>query len=514
MAKLSWPSSGVRLNHRPLCASMLMGALFMGLGLTSCEGDSGPDPCLGVNCNLVGTCINVGGEAQCDCSLGYESVGATCQAICGDGMIGIGELCDDGNYNVADGCTICRPDAGYTCQGEPSICATACGDGSIGGGEECDDGNANQGDGCDPQCQVEPGWECVGAPSVCELPVVIHVDYSSSASNPGGLSWAQAYPTVQAGVDAANSYLLSSPGADVELWVARGTYYPYDYPGHTLTLHADIRLYGGFQGTEQARSERSPYLSAQTILNGEGTVESIMSATGADGLIIDGFILQNGEGSQGGALRLDSSNATVRNCTFTDSHASNGGAIYILTSTVAVYNSTFLRNDSGRGGAVYLQDGGFSATNTVFAENSSGWGGAFATANTGSLSGTFTNCTFYANDATYGRAIDADFANINNSIVWGHGTNDPISASVTGGNNVSEDVSGSGTGDPNTNADPMFTNATAGDFTLRAGSPCIDAASDTQAPSSDILGRLRYDDPSSPNSAGGIADIGAYEYQP
>lgn len=26
--------------------------------------------------------------------------------------------------------------------------------------EECDDGNTSPGDGCDPNCKVEPGWEC------------------------------------------------------------------------------------------------------------------------------------------------------------------------------------------------------------------------------------------------------------------------------------------------------------------------------------------------------------------
>ena len=43
----------------------------------------------------------------------------------------------------------------------------ACGNGDIEAGEACDDGNVVGGDGCDPGCLVEPGWVCVGEPSVC-----------------------------------------------------------------------------------------------------------------------------------------------------------------------------------------------------------------------------------------------------------------------------------------------------------------------------------------------------------
>ncbi len=42
-----------------------------------------------------------------------------------------------------------------------------CGDGVIEGAEACDDGGTAPGDGCDASCQVEPGWICVGEPSVC-----------------------------------------------------------------------------------------------------------------------------------------------------------------------------------------------------------------------------------------------------------------------------------------------------------------------------------------------------------
>jgi cysteine-rich repeat protein len=43
----------------------------------------------------------------------------------------------------------------------------SCGDGLIVGTERCDDGGTTPGDGCDASCQIEPGWDCVGEPSVC-----------------------------------------------------------------------------------------------------------------------------------------------------------------------------------------------------------------------------------------------------------------------------------------------------------------------------------------------------------
>ncbi len=44
-----------------------------------------------------------------------------------------------------------------------------CGDGAIGTGEACDDGDTASGDGCSSTCQIETGYQCSGEPSVCTL---------------------------------------------------------------------------------------------------------------------------------------------------------------------------------------------------------------------------------------------------------------------------------------------------------------------------------------------------------
>ena len=62
-------------------------------------------------------------------------------AGCGDGQVGPGEQCDDGNLDVTDDC---RNDC----------VSAACGDGVIQAGEACDDGNLDDTDACRATCAV------------------------------------------------------------------------------------------------------------------------------------------------------------------------------------------------------------------------------------------------------------------------------------------------------------------------------------------------------------------------
>jgi cysteine-rich repeat protein len=70
------------------------------------------------------------------------------QGLCGDGVIQLGEDCDDGNTTGCDGCSSdCRDETG-------------CGDGVTCGEEECDDGNDSDCDGCSSACRAEIGTQC------------------------------------------------------------------------------------------------------------------------------------------------------------------------------------------------------------------------------------------------------------------------------------------------------------------------------------------------------------------
>ncbi|MFH2005400.1 MAG: DUF4215 domain-containing protein [bacterium] len=89
---------------------------------------------------------------------------------CGNGVQEPEESCDDGDSLDGDGCSgRCQVELGWVCDGAPSLCDTICGDGRVRGLEACDDGNTDDGDGCTDLCEPEAGWVCVGEPSECEL---------------------------------------------------------------------------------------------------------------------------------------------------------------------------------------------------------------------------------------------------------------------------------------------------------------------------------------------------------
>ncbi|CAI2368231.1 unnamed protein product [Moneuplotes crassus] len=82
---------------------------------------------------------------------------------CGDGIVQPTNLeqCDDGNFDVEDGCNDhCFLEVG-SCTQNPSTCFTQCGDGIKDTFEECDDGNEINSDGCDSNCNLEDYWTCI-----------------------------------------------------------------------------------------------------------------------------------------------------------------------------------------------------------------------------------------------------------------------------------------------------------------------------------------------------------------
>jgi cysteine-rich repeat protein len=116
---------------------------------------------------LAALAFALAGVTACEQIVGFGD--HALEPACGDGAIGLGEECDDGNKAGGDGCSAaCVVEGGYVCMGKPSVCSTACGDGKVAPAEGCDDGNAGGGDGCSSVCSVETGFTCGGSPSACE----------------------------------------------------------------------------------------------------------------------------------------------------------------------------------------------------------------------------------------------------------------------------------------------------------------------------------------------------------
>lgn len=276
--------------------------------------------------------------------------------------------------------------------------------------------------------------------------------------------------------------------------------------------------------------------------------------------------------NKGGGMYNEGTSPTVRNCTFLDNYAGrSGGAVYNSGGSNAVFNNcifannvtdydgggmgceastnvtiedcTFVGNHAGRnGGGVYVGLAALTMKNVILegniADQSGGGLGVFNCAPTienclftgnhaemigggtgGSYSSAeFVNCTFHSNSTVEGGGAagtsDNNFAVFTNCVMWGD-TPDELDPLAPAGTVEYSVVQGGFAGVGIINEDPLFEDPASGDFHIQPGSPCIDAAEGTTAPTLDIEGNIRFDDPETPNTGLGPpwADIGAYEYQ-
>lgn len=117
------------------------------------------------------------------------------------------------------------------------------------------------------------------------------VDARNTSGVMDGTSWAFAFTTIQAGIDAMAAALApatagSGPFAP-EVWVAEGTYTTSTGP-QVVLMRAGVDLYGGFAGSEASRAQRNAAAHV-TVIYGWGW----RCIVGADATI-DGFRVEGG----------------------------------------------------------------------------------------------------------------------------------------------------------------------------------------------------------------------------
>lgn len=310
---------------------------------------------------------------------------------------------------------------------------------------------------------------------VTAVPGVLYVD-SSKATSGDGSSWANAFKTVNEALDLANSV----SGCETQIWVKKGTYYPTTNTGRDSSFRIarnNIKLYGGFAGTETLLSSRS-ITANPTILSGDIGVKNdstdnsyhIMTIIAKSTAkidtttIVDGFTMSGGNGQSGGSYTYGSAvfnrqdgaaifiygggsgnqcSPLISNCTFTRNANNFGGAIYAAAYNVGISSPVFIKNTftlnkANNGGCgVFMNTQGSGTSNSRFDSctfnNNFGvyGGGILFEGSGGTLNSTLNNCSFNNNNISLnGGGV---YANSNSTIVYNNCTFDNNIASAGAG---------------------------------------------------------------------------------
>jgi hypothetical protein len=250
---------------------------------------------------------------------------------------------------------------------------------------------------------------------------------------------------------------LTGAASGDELWVAAGGYKPTTGTDRSATfqLKSGVAIYGGFAGTETARSQRNPAVNVTTLSGEIGAAgysdNSYHIVTGATGATLDGFTITagNANGSGGytdygggmwnnnsspvltnlalrgnaanygaGMLNYGGSNPSLTNVTFSGNAAAhNGGGLFNSYSDPILTNVTISGNTAANWGGGLLNDGNPTMTNVTFAGNSAAVGGGIYTY--GSRTPHIYNTILWGNTAADGAQVynDSGTPILSNSIV-------------------------------------------------------------------------------------------------
>ena len=160
---------------------------------------------------------------------------------------------------------------------------------------------------------------------------------------------------------------LTSAASGDEIWVAAGTHKPTSGTDRTISfqLKSGVTVYGGFAGTETARSQRD-FETHLTILSGDiGTVSdmsdnsyTVVTGSGVDATgVLDGFTITYGNANvnyaatgTGGGMYNYAGSPTVRNSIFVNNKALIGGAVSNDSYSAPTFTDVIFSNNSADGG--------------------------------------------------------------------------------------------------------------------------------------------------------------------
>lgn len=368
--------------------------------------------------------------------------------------------------------------------------------------------------------------------SAAVLPIVFVKSRASGAND--GSSWENAYWELAE----ALRYAHENPGVE-QIWVANGTYYPrYDGDyieqtgeatgNNTFLLLPDIKIFGGFKGTEQSLAERKLNIAQGnrlpedddetpvSILDGFGFAYHVVTCAGEVGSAsLDGFVITGGNSNDGSTALVNGFNIPrnvgagivafnasplLSNLQVTSNAALNGGGIYASESDLVLTNSIIAANNVGGKGAVYLLNSSAIFTNNTIAASA---GQTSATLVLAGAAPKIRNTIISANLGT-GAAVevmDGAVPSFANSIVPGSGESGSWNASF--GNNLGG----------NLDVNPAFFDETNGLLGLKPGSPAVNKGNNVyfQSGQNPDLSGITTDPRNTPRIVKNTVDIGALE---
>ncbi len=368
-------------------------------------------------------------------------------------------------------------------------------------------------------CSIETGADICGDVSITAAAVqlppdsVIYVD-ADAVGGGGGSSWTNAF------TDLADALALA-PGCPnvTQIWVAEGTYRPTAGADRTATfqMRSGLGIYGGFAGTETARSQRSSAANV-TILSGDigtpgdATDNSYHVVTGNSTdstAVLDGFTVTAGNAGgvapderNGGGLYNYSGSPTIANVQFlgNEAQSSGGGVFNGAGCSPKLVNVLFVDNAALQEGGGIYNESAFYLLNASFSGNVAGGGGGGGICNA-------AGNPVIRNTIMWGDTASCSAGHENCAEIVSYDGSPSVSYSLVQGSGGSAgwDPELGTDGGHNIDADPLYYGALAGDLRILAGSPATDAGYGAAPglPATDIAGN--------PRIQGASVDMGAYE---
>jgi hypothetical protein len=339
---------------------------------------------------------------------------------------------------------------------------------------------------------------CQAGKPLVTPPMTIYVNVNATGGTYDGQAWETAYQDLQVAMNAAE--------IGDEIWIAAGTYYPTQKPtgvsseddrDKTFYLNKDLKLYGGFVGTEGNLGDRDPIVN-KVILSGDidqnDDLDGGSNANNAyhvfitygltsdayfDGLNITGgnanssetidFMSEEFNSSTGGGQLNSNSSPILTNCNIYNNFASAGGGQYnSFSSSPILMDCNIFNNTAEEGGGQYNDSSSPILTNcSIYNNTASNAGGGQQNNNNSNPS--LSNCNLYNNGAFFGGgqyniySSSPTLANCNiynNSAVYSGGgqTNFNSSSSILTNCNIYNNNAKLGGGQYNLDSSPVILN--------------------------------------------------------